>query len=80
MKIHPKSYSLGYVRGCSDERDQYRVAAFGALRRAAEFARAADMYADEWARHHRHDESREARQRADSIRRAIRVAIGSDRT
>ena len=76
MKIHPKSYSLGYVRGCSDERDQYRVAAFGALRRAAEVARECEATGWEqttiglqWAWWNK----------ANEIRRAIRAAIGSDK-
>lgn len=55
------------------------IVAFGAIRRAAEVARRADQYADEWAKHHRHDDSLAARQRADSIRRAIRSAILSEK-
>ena len=70
MSIDPKSYSLGYVRGCSDEREQYRVAAFGAIRRAVELARQAD-----WAWEVTGDPCMKAA--AYDVRRAIRAAIGS---
>ena len=77
MKIHPKSYSLGYVRGCSDERDQYRVVAFGALRRAVAFARDLDAAAALCTAAPR--SAVEMRLEARAVRHAIRVAIGSDK-
>ena len=74
MKIHPKSYSLGYVRGSSDERDDHRVAAFGAIRRAAEVARECEAtgweqttIGQQWAWWNK----------AHEIRRAISAAIRS---
>lgn len=63
-----------YCRGVDDERHRSRIAAFGAIRRAAEVARDYDFI----ARHYDYEwQGRHAKDAADGVRRAIRAAIGS---
>lgn len=61
--------------------DEYRIAAFGAIRRAAEVARMHDATASEIVGSILlGDEARYYRMAARSIRQAIRAAIGSDKS
>lgn len=56
--------------------DQFRIEVFGAIRRAAAIARRNDRDAESWAGFSVEDELRGIAVAA-SVRRAIRVAIGS---
>ena len=63
---------LGYLSGRQEQAEEDRIAAFGAIRRAAEVAR---RYDDSDT--HKFDQSNSYENTGDVMRRAIRSAIGS---
>ena len=66
-----------YCRGVDDERHRNRIAAFSAIRRAAQVARNHDQKSADWERNGVQDLADKQWFAAACIRYAIRAAIGS---
>lgn len=73
VELYLKSFNLGRTRQAEID----CAAAFGAIRRAAEYARYHERRAADWKRNGVQDLSDNCAFTADGIRRAIRAAIGS---
>jgi hypothetical protein len=72
-----KDYNSGYDAGAKDAQNQDDILSFGAIRRAAEVARTYEAFAA--SGFYKTSEERALKIRAESIRHAIRAAIGSDK-
>lgn len=77
--IYSVAYDEGYIDGMDFARSQIDAAAFGAIRRAAEYARYHDQRADDWERNGVEDIANTWAFAAISIRLAIRAAIGAEK-
>lgn len=75
VELYLKSFNLGRTRQAEID----RAAAFGAIRRAVQVARDEDYWAKYYAEHGETTSSAMSEASAESVRDAIRAAIGSER-
>ena len=73
------NFNSDYLNGLNNGYLNARIAAFGAIRRAAEHARYCERRSADWKRNGVQDLADNAAFSADGIRRAIRAAIGSEK-
>ena len=74
------AYERGMLAQAANDTTAYRIAAFGAIRRAAACARLCDFFADEAEMGPYSEKGLRQREHARVIRQAIRHAIGSEKT